>query len=81
MGHKSLDEGFLSEAGAHSLARKIREYWHCRGVQIDVRVEPGSHNKSEVVVDKSGGTKGPPFWVVRSNLNASFNPGPDPRKR
>lgn len=57
----SVVDDFLSEAGAHSLARKIREYWFRRGTAVEVWVEPGSYERS--------GAKGPSFWVVRSNID------------
>lgn len=61
MAHSSVTDDYLSEAGAHALARKIREYWYQRGVVVDVRVEMGAYERS--------GARGPSFWVVRSNID------------
>lgn len=65
---KGTDEDALSEKGAHSLARKIREYWFRRGVPVNVWVEAGSYSRSG---GESGGAKGPAFWVVRSNIDVA----------
>lgn len=53
-------EDYLCEKGAYTLAAMIRNYWADRGVLANVWVEPGSY---------SGTSKGPAFWVVRSNIS------------
>lgn len=65
---KGKDEDPLSEKGAHSLARKIREYWFRRGVPVDVWVEAGSYARGSVGQSK---ISGPSFWVVRSNIDVA----------
>lgn len=60
MGWKTTEEDSLSERGAHSLARKIREFWLKRGVPVEVWAEAGRYEASK---------SGPSFWVVRSNIN------------
>lgn len=65
---RGKDEDALSEKGAHSLAKKIREYWWRRGVPIEVWVEPGRYARGSEEI-KTG--HGPAFWVVRSNIDVS----------
>lgn len=63
---KGKDDDALSEKGAHSLAKKIREYWWRRGVTVTVRVEPGRYTRGSEEIKQA---HGPSFWVVRSDLN------------
>jgi hypothetical protein len=53
------DDDFLSERGAHELARRIAAYWESEGCRVDLRVEVG----------KGMPHGGAVVWVVRSDLS------------